>query len=184
MYAGRVARSSRPQQISRHQSFRIATPVDYLQSEPRGRPGNRAVPPGNRKRPSRSPWKTKANEMNDLDSNAQEPVNEDAQIELSDLDQKVPKPAWASRFMQRWQAPHTRQRLRKVSNASLALVVLLVIALLSGNSFFSLLANQVRAGFGLFQYTAPRSNPSSLLSVSTPLTHVHGQDGIACLLDS
>ncbi len=126
--------------------------------------------------------------MNDLDPTAQEPVNEDAQVELSDLDlplsQRVPVPAWASRFMQRWQAPHTRQRLRKVSNASLALVILLVIALLSGNNFFSLLVNQVRAGFGLLQHTAPRSNRSSLLSVSTPLTPVHGQDGIACLLDS
>ncbi len=126
--------------------------------------------------------------MNDLDPIAQEPVKEDTQIELSDLDlprsQRVPVPAWASRFMQRWQAPHTRQRLRKVSNASLALVVLLVIALLSGNNFFSLLANQVRAGFGLFQHTAPRSNRSSALSISTPLTYVHGQDGIACLLDS
>jgi hypothetical protein len=126
--------------------------------------------------------------MNDLDPIAQEPVKEDTQIELSDLDlprsQRVPAPAWASRFMQRWQAPHTRQRLRKVSNASLALVVLLVIALLSGNNFFSLLANQVRAGFGLFQPTAPRSNRSSSLNILTPLTHVHGQDGIACLLDS
>src|ERR1700730_12145975 len=114
--------------------------------------------------------------MNDLDPIAQEPVKEDAQIELSDLDlvrwSRVPVPAWASRFMQGWQAPRIRQRLRKVSNVSLALVVLLVIALLSGNNFFSLLANQVRAGFGLFQHTAPRSNRSSVLGVSTPLTHM------------
>jgi hypothetical protein len=124
--------------------------------------------------------------MHDPDSTAQEPVKEDAQVELSDLD--LPRspgasmPAWAGRFMQRWQSPYSRQRVRKVSNAGLALVILLVIALLSGNKLFSLLANQLRAGFGLF--VQPRPNQSSLLSVSTSLTHVHGQDGIACLLDA
>src|ERR1700681_1306884 len=126
--------------------------------------------------------------MNDLDPIAQEAGKKNAQIEISDPDlprsQRVPVPAWASRFMQGWQAPRTRQRLRKVSNVSLALVVLLVIALLSGNNFFSLLASQVRAGFGLFQHAAPRTDLSSSLGVSTPLTHVHGQDGIACLRDS
>ncbi len=122
--------------------------------------------------------------MNDLDSSAQEPVNEDVQVEISDLDlphsQRLSMPVWARRYMQRWQAPHARQRLRKVGNAGLALVILLVIALLSGNNFFSLLASQLRAG--LFQHSRP-ARPT-LLNVLTPLTHVHGQDGIACLLDA
>lgn len=120
--------------------------------------------------------------MNDPDSTAQEPVNEDAQVELSDFDLPcspgVLMPVWVRRFVQSWQTPHARQHLRKVSNAGLALVILLVIALLSGNNFFSLLANQLRAGFSLFQQ--PRHDRPFLLSVSTPLTHVHGQDGIAC----
>ncbi|HKV58333.1 MAG TPA: WD40 repeat domain-containing protein [Ktedonobacteraceae bacterium] len=120
--------------------------------------------------------------MNNLDSNAQEPV------ELSDLDlprsQRVSMPAWARRFMQRWQVLHSRRRLRKISSAGLVLAILLIILLLSGNSFFSLVASQLRTGFGLFQQTVPQTHSSSLLNVSPPLIHVHGQDGIACLLDA
>ncbi len=125
--------------------------------------------------------------MNDLDPAAQEPVNEDGQVELSDLDlprpQRVTMPAWTTRFIQLWQAPHARRRLRKAGNAGLALVVLLVIALLSGNNFFTLLANQL-SGYGLFQHTAPPSTAPSLFTISSSLVHVPGQDGIACLLDT
>ena len=126
--------------------------------------------------------------MNDFDSNAQEAAKEDWQVEVSDLDpprlKRMSMPAWARRLMRRWQAPHSRQRLRRVSNAGMVLAVLLIIMLLSGNNFFSLMANQLRSGFGLFQQAAPRTNPSSSLNVSPPLKHVHGQDGIACLLDA
>jgi WD40 repeat protein len=126
--------------------------------------------------------------MNDFDPTAPEPANEDVQVEISDLDlppsQRVSMPGWARRYMQCRQAPDARQRLRKINSAGLALITVLVIALLSGNNLFSLLANQVRAGFGLFQHAAPHPGQPPLLSVSTPLTHVHGQDGIACLLDA
>lgn len=126
--------------------------------------------------------------MSDFDSNTQEPVREDWQIELSDLDpprsQSGSMPAWARHFTRLWQTPGTRQRLRKLSHVSLALIILLVMVLLSGNQFFSLLANQLRAGFGLFGPSHPLQSSKSLLNQSTPFAHVQGQDGVACLLDA
>jgi len=126
--------------------------------------------------------------MNDFDSNAQEPVKEDWQVEVSDLDlprlKKPLVPAWAGRWMRRWQVPYSRQRLRRMSNAGMVLAILLIILLLSGNNFFSLVANQLRASFGLFQQAAPQTNLSSPPNASSPLKHLQGQDGIACLLDA
>lgn len=126
--------------------------------------------------------------MSDFDSNAPESGGKDWQIEVSDLGPPRPSqalmPVWARRVIERWHSPRARKRLRKVSNASLALIILLVIALLSGNQFFSLLANQLRTGFGLFQQARPVQSSLALLNPLTSLAHVRGQDGIACLLDA
>ena len=89
-------------------------------------------------------------------------------------------PLWARRFVERWNSP----RSRRVSKASLALIFLLVIALLSGNQFFFLLANQLRTGFGLFQQAHPLQSSPALLNLASPQARVRGQDGIACLLDA
>lgn len=126
--------------------------------------------------------------MSNFDSNTQESGNEDARIEVSDLDPPRPPevllPPWARRFVERWCAPRSRQRLRRVSNISLALLILLVIVLLSGNQFFALLATQLRAGFGLFQQARPLQSSPALPNLISPQPRVHGQDGIVCLLDA
>jgi len=122
--------------------------------------------------------------MSDFDSNAQDSGSEDWQIEVSGLDPPRPPeilmPLWARRFVERWNSP----RSRRVSKASLALIFLLVIALLSGNQFFFLLANQLRTGFGLFQQAHPLQSSPALLNLASPQARVRGQDGIACLLDA
>ena len=122
--------------------------------------------------------------MSDFDFNPQESGSEDIQVEVSDLDPprppKISMPVWARRFVARWHAP----RSRKVSNLSLALIILLLIVLLSGNQFFSLLANQLRAGFGLFQQSQPAPSSPALLNSTSTQARVRGQDGIACLLDA
>jgi hypothetical protein len=127
-------------------------------------------------------------EMSDFDSNAPESGGEDWQIEVSDLDPPRPSqalmPVWARRVIERWHSPPVRKRLRKVSNVSLALIILLVVALLSGNQLFSLLANQLRTGFGLFQQARPVQSSLALLNPLTSPARVRGQDGIACLLDA
>lgn len=126
--------------------------------------------------------------MNHFDSTEQEPVDLDTQVELSDLDPprspKILLPFWARRFIQRWQTPHSHRRLRRVSNVGLGLIILLVIALLSGNQFFALLANQLRTGFGLFQQAHPVQSSTTLLNLTTAHARVPGQDGISCLLDA
>lgn len=86
--------------------------------------------------------------------------------------------------MERWHTPRSRKRLRRVSNVSLALIIVLVIALLSGNQFFSLLANQLRTGFGLFQQAHPVQSSLALLNLASSQPRVRGQDGIVCLLDA
>ena len=122
--------------------------------------------------------------MSEFDSNTQESGSQDIQVEVSDLDpprpSKILMPVWARRFVERWHPP----RSRRVSNLSLALLVLVVIALLSGNQFFALLANQLRVGFGLFQQARPAPSSPALLNVTYPQARVRGQDGIACLLDT
>ena len=126
--------------------------------------------------------------MSDPDPTAQETTDDNWQVELSDLDPprspKVVMPTWARRFAQRWQTPRSRQRLRRLGNASLALVILLAVALLSGNNFFTLLANQLRTSFGLFQPPHQAQSSPAWLNASIPLAHLRGQDGIACLLDA
>ncbi len=126
--------------------------------------------------------------MKDFDPNPQESDGDDAQIEVSDLDpprqSEVLMPLWARRFVERWQSPGSRKPLRRVSNVGMALIILLLIALLSGNQFFSLLANQLRTGFGLFQQLRPAQSSPALLSLTSQQDRARGQDGIACLLDA
>ena len=93
-------------------------------------------------------------------------------------------PVWTRRFVERWHVSRSQKRVRKMSNLTLALIILLVIALLSGNQFFSLLANQLRTGFGLFQPARPVQSSPALLTSTSPQSRLRGQDGIACLLDA
>lgn len=74
--------------------------------------------------------------------------------------------------------------MRKINNAGLALVVLLMIVLLSGNNFFSLAANALRTGFGLIPQAAPHTNLQFSPALLTLPERVRGQDSMACLLDA
>ena len=126
--------------------------------------------------------------MSGFDSNVPESGGEDIQVEVSDLDPPRPPqvllPPWARRFIERWRTPRSRKRVRRVSNVGLTLLILLVIALLSGNQFFALLANQLRTDFGLLQQASPVQSSPASLNLASPQTRVRGQDGIVCLLDA
>lgn len=126
--------------------------------------------------------------MSKFDSKVQKAGGEDEQIELSELEPPRPPnvlmPPWARRFVERWHSPRSQKRLRRASNVSLALIILLVIALLSGNQFFVLLANQLRAGFGFSQQAHPVQSSPASSNLTSSQARVRGQDGIACLLDA
>ena len=125
--------------------------------------------------------------MSDFDSDSQESGREDWPIEVSDLDPprspELAAPVWARHLAERWHMLRSRQRMRRVSNVGLALIILLVMALLAGSNFFTLLANQLRA-FGLFQQSRPAQSSPAFLNATSPRGNVRGQDGIACLLDA
>jgi len=129
-------------------------------------------------------------DMKDSRPTQQQAVDDDWQVELSDLDRLQEKrwhlPAWAAQMLRDWRIPRHRRRLRKISNAGLLFVIVLVIALLSGNDFFALVTNGLHSGFGLFPQSSshPAVQSQSSMYFAAPLEPVRGQDKLACLLDA
>ncbi len=131
--------------------------------------------------------------MSDSGPTTREPIkdSDDWQVEVSDLEPPRPRKsvraARLRRIMQRWQLPQYRRRVRKIGNASLFLLVVLAILLLSGNDFFALLANGVRASFGLHSQANTPSHVATVRHDDFLITRpprLHGQDKLACLLDT